>query len=241
MQAVMELAAASDSQDDSEVPVELREKVFKELDELERIASIAGHIASMAVLDQVVVPVFFPFTQHDQQSQHLSIEDFQTMEGSWWLGRTKSREEKQLAAALTQQGVPYILPMQRTRTRQNSTVVDKTTVVFPGYIFLYLDTYSWYKAHDTHRLSHAREIENQAEVSAELEMLIIAMRTTSFQRRSTDAPVKGRYYRVYDGPLKGLEGKLVTINRKTSLVLLVKNAGNQYIEVQVDISNVEAV
>lgn len=205
----------------------------------ELIAEVGGHVAASLLEGRLIPPVYAPWC--DDISQRLTLEDITTQEGEWYLGRTKSKEEKVFASELQDAHITYILPMQRTRQRVNERILDVTRVIYPGYIFFYGTLEERYLAKETRRLVQLVDIEDQVQVSTDLARLILMMRDISFGPVNLKPPIANRYYRVLAGPMEGLVGKMIRSGNRRSIVISLKSLGGSAFDVEVDQSNVEPI
>ncbi len=143
---------------------------------------------------------------------------------TWWVVRTKSRQEKLLAQNLIQWEIPYFLPMVIKTTRRRGRKYSSLLPLFTGYLFLCGSRDMRTQAMTTNRIAQVLEVGNQETLVADLSQILRAIHA--------EVPIDpypylkvGTRCRVTSGPLAGLEGVLLQKKNVTRLLLQVEILG----------------
>ncbi len=162
-------------------------------------------------------------------------------EGVWWAAHTRPRAEKRLAEDLVRLGLCCYLPLRERVTRNVRThrVHRSIVPVFSGYLFFVATEAQRYRALATRRIVSTLTVSRQAQLVAELRHLHAVL--------AADAPVSlrsslrvGRWVRICDGPLAGVEG-IVSGRRSRIRVALNVNILGQSVTVEVLRDQVEPI
>jgi transcriptional antiterminator RfaH len=162
-------------------------------------------------------------------------------EGAWWAAHTRPRAEKQLAADLARLGLCCYLPLRERVTRNARThrLHRSVVPVFSGYLFFVADEAQRLRALATRRIVSTLTVPRQTQLVAELRHLHTVL--------AADAPVLlrsslrvGRWVRIGDGPLAGVEG-VVSGWRSRVRVALNVNILGQSVTVEVLRDQVEPI
>ena len=162
-------------------------------------------------------------------------------EGVWWAAHTRPRAEKQLAADLARLGLHCYLPLRERITRNARThrLHRSSVPVFSGYLFFVADEPQRLRALATRRIVSTLNVPRQAQLVAELRHLHTVL--------TADTPVSlrsslrvGRWVRICDGPLTGVEG-VVSGWRSRIRVALNVNILGQSVSVEVLRDQVEPI
>ena len=153
------------------------------------------------------------------------------MSEAWYILCTKPRTEKKLQAILQAWHVLNVMPTYvKVRKVQRRTV--KTEIpIFPGYMMARLDAEKRLNVIKTNLTTAVLPLQNARAVLRQLHQLVKAsMQTEEFRLvMPTEA---GDSVRIVNGPMKGLEGRVKTVEGKTLLTVDVEAFGGA-IEVQV--------
>ena len=153
------------------------------------------------------------------------------MSESWYIVCTKSRSEKKLQAILRTLHVLNVMPTYvKVRKVQRRTV--KTEIpIFPGYLMARLSAEKRLTVIKTNLTTAVLPLQNARAVLRQLHQLVkAAMQTEEF--RLVVPTVAGDAVRIVNGPMKGLEGRVKTVDGKTLFTVGVEAFGGA-IEVQV--------
>jgi len=163
-----------------------------------------------------------------------SIEQFS---GSWWVGHTKSRNEKSLAWDFIRKDVSYFLPMGWKVRRHKGRTIRSLLPLFSGYIFFCAKENQRVEVLRTNRLANLIAVKDQQKLLKELGQI-----EKSIQAGAVLTPHKyikaGQICRVTGGALAGLEGIVVRSKSVTRLVLQIDMLG-QAASVEVDTEMIE--
>jgi transcription antitermination factor NusG len=157
--------------------------------------------------------------------------------GDWFVLRTRSRQEKILAADLRSNRIAYFLPMLRTERMYANYRVTVELPLFPGYLFLRGSLDDAYWADRTRRVAQIIQVTNQSKLDAELASLAQAL---SVNAKLDPYPYLKRGVRVVvkSGPLRGLHGLIEDRTRRHRIILQIEALG-QAVSLEVDAANVE--
>lgn len=161
--------------------------------------------------------------------------------GLWYVAHTRARNEKALAADLTQMRIPAYLPLVQRETRSNRTnrVSRSTVPVFPGYLFFNATQDQRYQSLTTNRIAKLLIVPEQKQLVAELQRI-----QQFLQTNQTFAVIQrlevGQWGRITTGPLQGIEGVVVRSAGRWRLSMNVTILG-QSVHVEVDRDHVERI
>jgi len=157
--------------------------------------------------------------------------------GDWYVLRTRSRQEKTLAADLRSHEIAYFLPMYRSERMYCNRRVTVELPLFPGYLFLRGSLDDAYSADRTRRVAQIIQVTNQTRLDGELSSLAQVL---AFETKLDPFPYlkKGLLVTIKSGPLRGLQGLIEDRTRRHRLILQIEALG-QAVSLEVDASNVE--
>ena len=144
----------------------------------------------------------------------------------WWCLHAKPRQEKAVARELRIQGVPYYLPqaVHEAHTPQGR----KTRSVLPlftGYLFLHGDENERLQALKGNRLVRVIEVIDQAQLSHDLHQIYRMLASGLVVLPEATVPVGARV-RIVNGPLAGIEGRVIRRGKRDQFVALVHFLGS---------------
>jgi transcription antitermination factor NusG len=159
--------------------------------------------------------------------------------GSWFVLRTKSRQEKVLANDLDARGIANFLPLITCTKFYGGRKARVEVPLFPGYLFLRGDVDEAYEADRTRRVAQIIRVVDQHKMDAELRNIHLAL--------GVDAPLDpfpflraGVRVEVRDGPFRGLQGVVQDRSRLDRLILQVETLG-QAVSLEIDGSLLDVV
>jgi transcription antitermination factor NusG len=136
----------------------------------------------------------------------------------WWVGHTRSRQEKAFARHLRPFQIPFYLPLSENALegdRRRSSFLP----LFPGYVFFRATPAERREALRSHLLVRVLEVEDQALLEGELmqlhELVRQGARLTPLRQF---AP--GDLVRVVRGPFQGYDGVVVRESRPRCIVAI---------------------
>jgi transcription antitermination factor NusG len=147
---------------------------------------------------------------------------FERSKLSWFALRVRSRHEKVATAILEGKGFEPFLPLYRARRKWTDRQKDIDMPMFPGYVFCRFNPVTKAGVLETPGVVDIVGVgRTMAEISdGEIEALRRVV-----QHRMSCEPVShlvaGETVRIDDGPLSGLEGKVVEVKKSLRLVLSV--------------------
>jgi len=138
----------------------------------------------------------------------------------WWVIYTKARQEKALARDLFSREIPFYLPLVKKTSANRAYGMTSRIPLFAGYVFMYGTEDERVQSLTTNRISRILTVHDPERLRNDLRQL---RRTIA-----EEAPLRiekrlapGKRVRVRQGPLKGLEGIVVTRRGRTLLVVTV--------------------
>jgi transcriptional antiterminator NusG len=152
--------------------------------------------------------------------------------GSWFVLRTKSRQEKILAHDLESRGIGHFLPT----TIQTRVYAGRRTRVevplFPGYLFLRGDMDQAYEADRTRRVAQIIRVTDQQRMNRELRNIHLALGGCAaldpFPFLQSGVRVE-----VREGPFRGLQGIVESRAHLNRLILQIDTLG-QAVSLEID-------
>ena len=160
-------------------------------------------------------------------------------DGTWFVLRTKSRQEKVLHNDLASRGIANFLPLI-TQTKYYGDRKAKVEVpLFPGYVFLHGALDDAYVADRTRRVAQIIKVSDQDRLDRELRNIHMAL--------SGGAPLDpfpylraGMSVEVREGPFRGLRGVIEPGGRRDRLILQVDILGRA-VSLEIDASLLDVV
>jgi transcriptional antiterminator RfaH len=145
----------------------------------------------------------------------------QDTEDRWWAIYTRSRREKDLMRQLHKLGLAFYGPtVKRTHRSPSGRLRTTYLPLFTNYVFLRGDAEARYRAFETNCVSSCIPVVDGGELTRELRSLRHLI--------ETEAPVtleerleRGALVRVKSGPLRGLQGSVITRRGSRRLVVAV--------------------
>src|SRR5688572_8221422 len=95
--------------------------------------------------------------------------------GSWYVLRTRSRQEKVLSKTLTSQGVRHFLPLSVQTKFYGGRKAKVEVPLFEGYLFLHGSLDDAFEADRTDRVAQIIQVKNQALLEEQLRSLRLAL------------------------------------------------------------------
>jgi transcription termination/antitermination protein NusG len=159
--------------------------------------------------------------------------------GDWFVLRTRSRQEKILAADLRARNIGYFLPLLRVERLYCNHRAIVELPLFSGYLFLRGSLDDAYFADRTGRVAQIITVTDQQRLDFELNNLAQVLGANT---KIDPYPYlrKGVRVEVRAGPLRGIQGLIEDRTHKHRLILQVEALG-QAVSVEVDAAIVEVV
>jgi transcription termination/antitermination protein NusG len=144
--------------------------------------------------------------------------------GSWFLLRTRSRQEKLVAQDLAARDVLHFLPLMNCVRYHGPRQVNVEVPLFPGYVFLRGNAEDAYGVDRAGRLAQILPIADQKRVNEELKNIWLAL---SYDAELLTYPYlrKGMRVEVRSGPFRGVRGVIEDWGKRARLVLQVEILG----------------
>lgn len=157
----------------------------------------------------------------------------------WWVGKTRSRQEKALAWELKSRDIPYFLPLVTQTQKSQRRIRTSLVPLFSGYIFFQGTALHRHQAMRTGRLAQVLEVRDQEGLLSQLRSLAKAV-DLGAELKLCDMVKQGSRVRIAFGPLAGLEGIVIHYKNETRLVLNVQ-AIAQAAAVEVSLDQVQPI
>jgi transcription termination/antitermination protein NusG len=161
------------------------------------------------------------------------IEDWPDVSsGSWFVLRTKARQEKVLALDLKGRGIDNFLPLVTCIKFYGGRRARVQLPLFPGYVFLHGELDQAFEADRTHRIAQIIRVPDQQRLDNELRNIHLAIGANA----SLDPyPLlhAGVRVEVREGPFRGLQGLVEDRTRMDRLILRVDTLG-QAVSLEID-------
>lgn len=153
--------------------------------------------------------------------------------GSWFLLRTRSRQEKIIANDFAARGVAYFLPLVNTVRYYGKRKTQVELPLFPGYVFLRGTPEDAYGADRAGRLAQIIPVVDQHGLNDELRNISFALNQSVPLSEPFAMLRKGVRVEVRCGPLRGLRGVIEDRAKRSRLLLQVQTLG-QYVSLELD-------
>jgi transcriptional antiterminator NusG len=157
----------------------------------------------------------------------------------WVVLRTRSRQEKVIAADLAVRGMRFLLPLTHQVRYYGRRKAEIDAPLFPGYLFLRGSPEQAYAIDRSGRIASILPVADQAKLNDELRSLAIA-----FSNRVTLDPYPhlsvGRRVEVRAGPLRGIRGYVENRSSVHRLILQVEMLGRA-VSMEIDSSLLDLV
>lgn len=165
-------------------------------------------------------------------------------ERHWYALYVRARHEKKVAAQLDDLGIEAFLPLI-TRMKQWSDRKKKVEEpLFGSYLFVHSNEKEYLPILNVAGVMRFVSFEHKAVVVPDSQIIAIKKYVTSFSERMENiqkADLKpGQAVRICTGPMKGLTGRLKTIEKKRHLEVYIEAVG-QYITVCIPRAEVEPI
>lgn len=160
------------------------------------------------------------------------------MSGTWWVARTKARQEKALARDLAARQVGYFLPMVERVKVIRGRKFRPMIPLFPSYVFVCGSDDSRLVALRGGRIAGTFQVTDQPTLIRELAHVQQAL-SSGADVALCPVARKGRRCRVTSGPFEGIEGIVVRRKGGRRLVLNVQGLGKA-VDLEVDEGLLEA-
>lgn len=123
----------------------------------------------------------------------------------WFVAHTKPRREKKLVNYCQRQGIAVTLPCYDSAHKYRGKTVVFRKPLFPGYVFLQLETGQRDAAHQNDHVANLLEVFDQETFYLQLKDILLALES-DLEVRLAPAIGEGMRVRIKSGPLRGLEG-----------------------------------
>jgi transcription antitermination factor NusG len=157
----------------------------------------------------------------------------------WVILHTKPRTEKKAEQALVREGVTTYLPLRKKDHRYGGRLRSFWSPLFPGYVFGLFQTKIVHSLRFNPYVANVLRVMDQATLVHQLRQIQRALEAGDMIEVMPYLE-KGKPVRVTAGPLKGVEGIVERIAKKTKVVISIEMI-KQSVFVEVDSSCIEAM
>lgn len=171
---------------------------------------------------------------------------FESSDRCWHALYVKSRAEKKVVSQLEEMGITAYLPLV-TQLKQWSDRRKKVEEpLFKSYVFVHSNEKEYLRILNVYGVVRFVCFEHKAVVVPDNQIEAIKKFVADFDRgeefkmMNNEELKVGQMVRIINGPMKGLTGRLETIQNKRHLVVYIDVVG-QYIPVHIPRAKVEAV
>jgi transcription antitermination factor NusG len=126
----------------------------------------------------------------------------------WLVFHTRPRAEKALARRLLARSLPFFHPLFQKRWRCRGRLLSSHLPLFPGYIFLLGDADARLEALQTNLVAQCLPVGDQEQLHTDL-LRVHHLMTSGEPLVPEDRLQPGALVEIIDGPLKGLQGKVL--------------------------------
>ena len=148
------------------------------------------------------------------------VSELANPDARWWVLRTRSRQEKAVAAELGSRQQPHFCPLFTAQRYHGCRKQQLQLPLFPGYVFLHGDRDATFEIDRTRRIAGILPVDDsqQPELHEELENLRKAIQ---LQAGFDPYPYlrHGRWAEVKSGPYRGVRGRIDRESDPTQLIL----------------------
>ncbi|MFH1760718.1 MAG: transcription termination/antitermination NusG family protein [bacterium] len=157
--------------------------------------------------------------------------------GKWMIAHLRSRREKAFALELADKQIGYFLPLFERRVLRCDTGKVRKTInpLFPGYIAFVNDGQEHRIIATSKHVANIIKIPNQPDFVKEL-IQVQRVLDENIELKTHEELYPGTRVRILYGPLSGIEGVVITHDKKSRLVLGVEMFG-QSVSMNIDENN----
>jgi transcriptional antiterminator RfaH len=128
--------------------------------------------------------------------------------GQWWVLHSRPRAEKTLARRLLEGNQPFFLPLYQRKWKSNGRAFQSWLPLFPGYVFMYGDSYGRLKALQTNLIANVLPVLDQEQLQSDL-LRVHALIASGMPLLPEERLQPGMAVEITSGALAGLEGKVL--------------------------------
>jgi transcriptional antiterminator RfaH len=140
----------------------------------------------------------------------------------WSAVSLKPNQANKAEANLSQQGFNYLCPKIKVTKRQKNKFINKTELLFPGYLFVEIDIVNGdvRKVQSTHGVSSIIRFGSKIGVVPEAFMSALLINSDFKNSLHTETLMSGQQVKITKGPFAGLIGKLSQVDTSTRVKCL---------------------
>jgi transcriptional antiterminator RfaH len=153
-------------------------------------------------------------------SAENGLEDAKNGRHVWWAVHTKPRAEKALARKFLGAGLHFFLPLFKKEWQRRGRLLSSFAPLFPGYIFLHGDDHARLEALQTNQIARLIPVTDAVQLVKDLAR-VHQMMQTALTLTPEDRLQPGMAVRIVEGPLLGMEGKIIQRGRRLRFLVEV--------------------
>lgn len=138
----------------------------------------------------------------------------------WWAIYTKARQEKAFARQMLAMEIPFFLPLVPRDHLIRGRRIQSSSPLFAGYVFLFGTDAQRVQGLTTNRVSRVLPVPDQRQLVDDLTNLHTLIQSGTPLAAETGLE-EGRRVRITGGPLRGIEGTVVTRRGQTRLLVSI--------------------
>ncbi len=159
--------------------------------------------------------------------------------GTWFVMRTRSRQEKVLAQDLRARAVAHFLPLITVTRFYGGRKAKVETPLFPGYLFLCGSLDDAYAADRSNRVAQIIHVPDQRRLESELRCVHTAIAADGSLSPFPYLRV-GVRVEVRAGPFRGLKGVIEDVDHRDRIIFQVQTLG-QAVSMEIDGSLLDVI
>jgi transcriptional antiterminator RfaH len=139
----------------------------------------------------------------------------------WWVLHTRPRAEKALARRLLRRENPFFLPLCKHQWRNRGRTHCSYVPLFPGYVFLRGSNHTVFQTLETNLVARILTVADQEQLQDDLARVYHVI-ATGAPLAPEERLQPGDLVEITNGPLAGLEGKVLRRGRQFNFIIEVQ-------------------
>jgi transcription antitermination factor NusG len=139
----------------------------------------------------------------------------------WWVLHTRPRAEKALARQLRHDATGFFLPVVEHEWRSNGRMLRSYRPLFPGYLFLWGGDDARLAAIKTNAVANILPVADQQRFQSDL-LRVYGLMESGAPLALEEILEPGTMVEIVEGPLAGVEGKVVRRGRRFHFIVEVR-------------------
>ncbi len=139
----------------------------------------------------------------------------------WWVLHSRPRAEKALARQLRSDSTGFFLPVLQNERRSNGRLLRSYLPLFPSYLFLWGGDEARMVAIKTNLVANILPVADQQQLQSDL-LRVYGLMESGAPLVPEESLEPGTLVEIIEGPLTGLEGKVLRRGRRFHFVVEVR-------------------